>query len=140
MRLATSKLIVPSALAMVLVAGAACSQNPATPPASEAAPAAPAEAAERAAPGQTAQVSILNAQGAEAGKATLTQGATGLLIKVEATGLTPGWHGIHTHATGQSDTPFTWAGDHISHGEPQKPHGLPNAEGPDDVELPNVVA
>jgi len=140
MRLATSKLIVPSALAIVLVAGAACSQNPATPPASEAAPAAPAEAAERAAPGQTAQVSILNAQGAEAGKATLTQGATGLLIKVEATGLTPGWHGIHIHATGQCEAPFTSAGAHINHGDPQKPHGLLNAEGPDDGDLPNVFA
>ena len=55
----------------------------------------------RATPGQTGQASIINGQGAEIGKATLTQGATGLLIKVEATGLTPGWHGIHIHATGQ---------------------------------------
>ena len=49
----------------------------------------------RATPGQTGQASIINGQGAEIGKATLTQGATGLLIKVEAAGLTPGWHGIH---------------------------------------------
>lgn len=140
MRLAASKLIAPSALAIMLVAGAACSPNPASAPASDA-PAAPsAEAAARATPGQTAQVAILNGQGAEAGKATLTQGATGLLIKVEATGLTPGWHGIHIHATGQCEAPFTSAGAHINHGDPKQPHGLLNADGPDDGDLPNVFA
>ncbi|HAL05776.1 MAG TPA: superoxide dismutase family protein [Brevundimonas sp.] len=140
MRLAASKLIAPSALAMMLVAGAACSQNPASPPASDA-PAAPStEAVARATPGQTAQVAIINGQGAETGKATLTQGATGLLIKVEATGLTPGWHGIHIHATGQCEAPFTSAGAHINHGDPKQPHGLLNADGPDDGDLPNVFA
>ena len=94
----------------------------------------------RATPGQTAQATIINGQGAEIGKATLTQGATGLLIKVEATGLTPGWHGIHIHATGQCEAPFTSAGAHINHGDPKKPHGLLNAEGPDDGDLPNVFA
>lgn len=140
MRLAASKLIAPSALAMMLVAGAACSQNPASLPASDA-PAAPStEAAARATPGQTAQVAIINGQGAETGKATLTQGATGLLIKVEVTGLTPGWHGIHIHATGECAAPFTSSGAHINHGEPKAPHGLLNAAGPDDGDLPNVWA
>ncbi len=64
----------------------------------------------RATPGQMGQAAIINGQGAEIGKATLMQGATGLLIKVEATGLTPGWHGIHIHATGQCAAPFTSAG------------------------------
>ncbi|HRL05654.1 MULTISPECIES: superoxide dismutase family protein [Brevundimonas] len=94
----------------------------------------------RATPGQTSQVAIINGQGADIGKATLTQGSTGLLIKVEATGLTPGWHGIHIHATGQCEAPFTSAGAHINHGDPKKPHGLLNAEGPDDGDLPNVFA
>lgn len=140
MRLAASKLIAPSALAITLIAGAACSQSPAAPPASDAAPAASTEAAARTTPGQTAQVAIINGQGAEAGKATLTQGATGLLIKVEAAGLTPGWHGIHIHATGQCEAPFTSAGAHINHGDPKQPHGLLNADGPDDGDLPNVFA
>lgn len=140
MRLAASKLIAPSALAITLIAGAACSQSPAAPPASDAAPAASTEAAARTTPGQTAQVAIINGQGAEAGKATLTQGATGLLIKVEVTGLTPGWHGIHIHATGQCEAPFTSAGAHINHGDPKQPHGLLNADGPDDGDLPNVFA
>ena len=94
----------------------------------------------RATPGQTGQAVIINGQGAEIGKATMTQGATGLLIKVEATGLTPGWHGIHIHATGQCAAPFTSAGAHINHTDPKTPHGLLNAEGPDDGDLPNLYA
>ena len=94
----------------------------------------------RATPGQTGQASIINGQGAEIGKATLTQGATGLLIKVEATCLTPGWHGIHIHATGQCAAPFTSAGAHINHTDPKTPHGLLNAQGPDDGDLPNLYA
>jgi len=94
----------------------------------------------RATPGQTGQAAIINGQGAEIGKATLTQGATGLLIKVEVTGLTPGWHGIHIHATGQCTAPFTSAGAHINHTDPKTPHGLLNAQGPDDGDLPNLDA
>ena len=94
----------------------------------------------RATPGQTGQAVIINGQGAEIGKATLTQGATGLLIKVEAAGLTPGWHGIHIHATGQCAAPFTSAGAHINHTDPKTPHGLLNAQGPDDGDLPNLFA
>ena len=94
----------------------------------------------RATPGQTGQAAVINGQGAEIGKATLTQGPTGLLIKVEATGLTPGWHGIHIHATGQCAAPFTSAGAHINHTDPKTPHGLLNAQGPDDGDLPNLYA
>ncbi|WP_441455009.1 MULTISPECIES: superoxide dismutase family protein [unclassified Brevundimonas] len=94
----------------------------------------------RATPGQTGQAVIINGQGVEIGQATLTQGPTGLLIKVEATGLTPGWHGIHIHATGQCAAPFTSAGAHINHGDPKKAHGLLNPQGPDDGDLPNLYA
>ena len=94
----------------------------------------------RATPGQTGQAAIINGQGADIGKATLTQGPTGLLIKVEAAGLTPGWHGIHIHATGQCAAPFTSAGAHINHTDPKTPHGLLNAQGPDDGDLPNLYA
>ncbi|MNH92175.1 Superoxide dismutase [Cu-Zn] precursor [compost metagenome] len=132
MRLTPSTLIAPSALALALIAGAASAQQHADHAAHM--------AMMRAAPGQTAQVAIINGQGADIGKATLTQGPTGLLIKVEAGGLTPGWHGIHIHATGQCEAPFTSAGAHINHGDPKKPHGLLNAEGPDDGDLPNVFA
>ncbi|MGZ9101266.1 MAG: superoxide dismutase family protein [Brevundimonas sp.] len=94
----------------------------------------------RAAIGDFGEATLMNPSGARVGRAILTQGATGLLIRIEAEGLTPGWHGVHIHATGQCAAPFTSAGGHINHGEPKAPHGLLNAGGPDDGDLPNVFA
>lgn len=95
---------------------------------------------DRASPGDFGEATLMNASGARVGRAILTQGATGLLIRIEAEGLTPGWHGVHIHATGQCAAPFTSAGGHINHGDPKAPHGLLNAGGPDDGDLPNVFA
>ncbi|KQY96613.1 superoxide dismutase family protein [Brevundimonas sp. Root1423] len=95
---------------------------------------------DRAAIGDFGEATLMNGSGARVGRAILTQGATGLLIRIEAEGLTPGWHGVHIHATGQCAAPFTSAGAHINHGEPKAPHGLLNAGGPDDGDLPNVFA
>ncbi len=97
----------------------------------------------RAAVGDFGEATLIDAGGATVGRAILTQGPTGLLIKVEVSGLTPGWHGMHIHATGQcahsaSPGPFTSAGAHINHAEPKAPHGLLNAQGPDDGDLPNI--
>ena len=89
--------------------------------------------------GDFGEATLMNASGERVGRAVLTQGPTGLIIRVEATGMTPGWHGIHIHATGQCDAPFTSAGGHINHAE-AAPHGLLNAGGPDDGDLPNVFA
>lgn len=95
---------------------------------------------ERAAVGDFGEATLMDADGRNVGRAILTQGPTGLLIRIEADGLTPGWHGAHIHAAGQCEAPFTSAGGHINHGEPQAPHGLLNAQGPDDGDLPNVFA
>ena len=97
-------------------------------------------AAPRAVVGDFGEATLMNAAGARVGRAVLTQGPTGLLIRIEATGLTPGWHGVHIHATGQCTAPFTSAGGHINHTEPKTPHGLLNAQGPDDGDLPNIYA
>lgn len=94
----------------------------------------------RAAVGDFGEATLVNAQGRNVGRAVLTQGPTGLLIRIEADGLNPGWHGAHIHATGQCAAPFTSAGAHINHAESQAPHGLLNPAGPDDGDLPNVSA
>ncbi|WP_420709810.1 superoxide dismutase family protein [Brevundimonas sp. SL130] len=96
--------------------------------------------AERAPVGAAGQAVLVNAQGETIGRVDLRQGPTGLVIKIEASGLTPGWHGIHIHATGACAAPFTSSGAHINHGEPKAPHGLLNAAGPDDGDLPNIYA
>lgn len=90
--------------------------------------------------GDFGEATLINASGQNIGRAVLTQGPSGLLIRVEADGLTPGWHGIHIHATGECQAPFTSAGGHINHTDETKPHGLLNAQGPDDGDLPNIYA
>jgi Cu-Zn family superoxide dismutase len=95
---------------------------------------------ERAPTGDFGEATLFNAAGQNVGRAILTQGPTGLLIRIEADGLAPGWHGAHIHVTGRCEAPFASAGGHINHGEPRAPHGLLNAEGPDDGDLPNVFA
>jgi len=101
---------------------------------------APQAHAERAPIGATGQAILVNTAGANIGRVDLRQGPTGLVMKIEASGLTPGWHGIHVHATGECAAPFTSSGAHINHGEPKAPHGLLNAAGPDDGDLPNIWA
>ena len=93
---------------------------------------------DRADMGDFGEATLVNASGARVGRAALTQGPTGLLIRIEADGLTPGWHGVHIHATGQCDAPFISAGPHVNHGDPEAPHGLLNAGGPDEGDLPNI--
>ena len=94
---------------------------------------------ERAALGDFGEATLVDAAGARIGRAVLTQGPTGLLIRIEAEGLTPGWHGIHIHAVGDcGDAAFQNAGSHVNHN--QAPHGLLNPEGPDDGDLPNIQA
>lgn len=85
-------------------------------------------------------VTLLNNAGETIGSAVLAQGRTGLLITVEANGLTPGWHGIHLHAVGVCESNFTSAGGHINHGASPYPHGLLNPQGPDYGDLPNIHA
>lgn len=94
----------------------------------------------RAAMGDFGEATLIDAEGRNVGRAMFTQGPTGLLIRIEADGLTPGWHGVHIHAVAQCEAPFTSAGGHINHGEPKDPHGLLNAGGPDDGDLPNIHA
>lgn len=126
-------------LAAALLPLAACnSPAPETTPAGDETPTATAAAAVRAPVGATATASLVNAQGAAAGTAAFRQGSTGVLIRVEATGLTPGWHGLHLHAVGQCEAPFTTAGSHIQHAGQTVPHGYLNADGPDSGDLPNL--
>lgn len=93
----------------------------------------------RATSSETGTAELMNNEGESIGTVSLTQAPTGLLMRVEASSLESGWHGIHIHAVGDcSDDAFQNAGSHINHG--QAPHGLLNPEGPDDGDLPNIHA
>lgn len=87
---------------------------------------------------QTATAELRTAAGASAGTVSLTEAPKGVLIRVEAKGLTPGWHAVHFHEVGDcSKSDFTSAGGHV-HMQPTHVHGLLNPAGDEAGDLPNL--
>jgi Cu-Zn family superoxide dismutase len=78
--------------------------------------------------------------GSSAGRATVTEAPNGVLLRVEAKGLKPGWHGLHFHEKGDcSKADFTSAGGHV-HDKPTVVHGLLNPDATEAGDLPNLYA
>lgn len=79
-----------------------------------------------------------DSRGNTVGLATFTEDASGLVrINVNASGLTPGLHGIHIHTKGNCTGPsFTSAGEHYN--PLGKEHGLNNTKGSHAGDLPNL--
>lgn len=92
--------------------------------------------------GTSVTTNILNNKGAAIGTVELKGGNNGTVLRVQlkAGALTPGWHGIHLHANGDcSDhAKFVASKGHVNHAKNK--HGLLNAEGPDEGDLPNIFA
>lgn len=83
---------------------------------------------------------IKGANGDTIGEVQVTGAPQGVILRVTAEKLTPGWHGIHLHAKGDcGDAQFKNAGGHITHGD-KAPHGLLNPDGHDSGDLPNLYA
>lgn len=75
-----------------------------------------------------------------AGSVTVTEAPKGVLVHIEASGLTPGWHGMHFHEKGDcGDAAFKMAGGHV-HAMTPAVHGLLNPDGNDNGDLPNLFA
>jgi superoxide dismutase, Cu-Zn family len=86
-------------------------------------------------------VELKTGAGASAGKATLIEAPKGVLLKVEAKGLAPGWHGLHFHAKADcSKADFTSAGAHTHGGAEKAVHGLLNPAANESGDLPNLFA
>ncbi|MCY3811558.1 MAG: superoxide dismutase family protein [Gammaproteobacteria bacterium] len=85
-----------------------------------------------------AAAEIINPAGEVIGKAAFEQTPSGVLIRVVVSGLTPGAHGIHLHTAGACSPDFGAAKGHINpYG---KAHGLRHPDGPDNGDLPNLIA
>jgi Cu-Zn family superoxide dismutase len=81
---------------------------------------------------------LKNGAGAVVGKVTLVEAPKGVLLKVEAKGLAPGWHGLHFHEKADcSKADFTSAGGH-THGGGDRVHGLLNPKANETGDLPNL--
>ena len=95
--------------------------------------------------GITAEAVLESPSGQLLGTATFRQGASGVLIMAEMTGLTPGGHAFVIHETGACSPDFGAAGDHFNPAETEhgfvhpawKRGGSVGAHGGD---LPNIYA
>ncbi len=83
---------------------------------------------------------LRTADGRDAGRIDVREGPQGLVLRIEARGLTPGWHGLHFHEVGDcSKSDFTSAGGHV-HGGAARVHGLLNPKANESGDLPNLYA
>lgn len=91
---------------------------------------------------QTYESPIVNGKNEPIGKVMIRDGANALVLRVtiQAGGLSPGWHGLHFHAVGDCSDPEKFANSkaHVNHDK--RSHGLLNAAGPDEGDLPNLFA
>ncbi|MFT3998167.1 MAG: superoxide dismutase family protein [Asticcacaulis sp.] len=86
---------------------------------------------------------LIGNDGKVIGSVTVTAAPKGVILRVEATGLSEGWHGVHFHSKGDcGDTAkFQNSGGHVhdaSHGA--LVHGLLNPAANDDGDLTNIYA
>lgn len=78
--------------------------------------------------------------GEDMGVATLTEAPHGLILRIAAKGLAPGWHGLHFHEKADcSSADFKSAGGHMHHDMPVA-HGLLNPAANETGDLPNLFA
>jgi len=88
---------------------------------------------------QMVSVALKTAEGNDAGSVTVTEAPGGVLVHVEAKGLTPGWHAMHFHEKGDcSDPKLANAGAHINMVDHKRLHGLLALGGPDHGDLTNL--
>lgn len=85
---------------------------------------------------------LVGADRSAVGTMTLTEAPRGLLVRIDARGLEPGWHAAHFHAVADcSDTGFKASGGHIhGRGVAGSVHGLLNPFATDLGDLPNIRA
>lgn len=82
--------------------------------------------------------SLKGANGQVIGQVTATAAPNGVILRVQAQGLAPGWHGMHFHEKADcSDPAFKSAGGHI-HAKTPVVHGILNADFNDAGDLPNL--
>lgn len=87
-----------------------------------------------------ATIQLRGPAGEDMGSATLTEAPHGLVLRIAARGLTPGWHGLHFHEKADcSSADFKSAGGHM-HGAAPVVHGLLNPAANETGDLPNLYA
>jgi superoxide dismutase, Cu-Zn family len=87
---------------------------------------------------ETRTSSLKGANGQVIGQVTVTAAPDGVILRVQAKGLAPGWHGMHFHEKAEcSDPAFNASGGHI-HAKTPAVHGFLSADFNDAGDLPNL--
>ena len=85
-----------------------------------------------------ARADVRDLDGRSVGTVTFTQGAYGVVVSAQFTGLPPGVHAMHIHEVGRCEPPFTSAGGHYN--PAFRLHGVKNRSGFHAGDLPNFTA
>ncbi len=85
-----------------------------------------------------ARADMRDLDGRSVGTVTFTQGAYGVVVVAQLTGLPAGTHAMHIHEVGRCEPPFTSAGGHYNPAFRQ--HGVKNRAGFHAGDLPNFTA
>lgn len=91
--------------------------------------------------GELSRADFINNSGEKLGEVIVAMGPKGALLRVDLSGLTHGFHGIHLHMVGNCsdhDAGFKASGSHLNPNN--NDHGLMNEEGYEMADLPNVYA
>ena len=84
-----------------------------------------------------ATANIVRGDGATIGTVRVFNEPTGVMLRINASGMPPGMHGVHVHAVGRCDTPdFKSAGPHWN--PSTKQHGHLNPAGFHTGDLGNL--
>jgi Cu-Zn family superoxide dismutase len=84
---------------------------------------------------------FIDRKGREIGRTLARQADGGVFIRIRATDLTPGWHGVHIHMTADCsdrEDGFKKSGAHFDPDNHE--HGLAHADGGERGDLPNIFA
>ena len=121
------------------VAGCSVATIVSLSPAVSGAQAYPPAAAPAPAPPMTVQAlaDVYDASGARLGTLRFSDTPAGLLVSGVLAALPAGAHGIHLHAIGLCDAPFTTAGGHFNPGSAK--HGYRSPMGHHSGDMPNVT-
>ena len=93
-------------------------------------------------PPETRTFELVAPGGEMIGAVQIFQAPRGILLRVEANGLKPGWHGVHLHQKADcSDAAFKNSGGHVhGAGVDASIHGLLNPMATDLGDIPNIYA
>lgn len=84
-----------------------------------------------------ASAQLANAQGSPVGTAVIIRRSGETTINLTISGTPGAVHGLHLHAVGKCEAPFTSAGPHLNPGGHQ--HGKDNPQGAHLGDLPNIT-